>query len=168
VNRNMANAISEVSFERGYDPRDFALVAAGGQGAVHAGELARELHIPTIVIPKLASTFCAFGALATDLRHDYKRSFGYRLTGVNPEALEQLFGDMEAIGRADLAQEGVQPQEMLITRRLEMRYVGQIYEVPVDVTDLTLTSAALPEIQERLHRQHEKEYTYRHEDGVGE
>lgn len=168
VNRNMANAISEISLERGYDPRDFILVAAGGQGPVHAGDLARELSIPTVIVPKLASTFCAFGALATDLRHDYKRSFAFRLADLDAAALERTFREMEAAGHGDLAVEGVPREDVLVTRRLEMRYVGQIYEVPVDVSDLELTREALPEIQERLHRQHEKEYTYRHEAGVGE
>lgn len=169
VNRNMASAMSAISLERGYDPRDFVLVAAGGQGPVHAGELARELSIFTILIPKLASTFCAFGALATDLRHDYKRSFAFRLTEVDPQVLENVFHEMEETGYAELALEGVRREDALVTRRLEMRYVGQIYEVPVDVSDVSLTDGdVLPKIQERLHRQHEKEYTYRHETGVGE
>ncbi|MFN8593821.1 MAG: hydantoinase/oxoprolinase family protein [Thermomicrobiales bacterium] len=168
VNRNMANAIAEISLARGFDPRDFVLVAAGGQGAVHAGELARELSIPTVVVPKLASTFCAFGALVTDLRHDYKQSFGVRLSELDPSRLEGIFQEMEATGLADLAAEGVSRDEATIVRGLEMRYVGQIFEVPVDVTGLTLDSDVVPEIMERLHRQHEKEYTYRHESGVGE
>jgi N-methylhydantoinase A len=169
VNRNMANAMSAISLERGYDPRDFVLVAAGGQGPVHAGELARELTISTTMIPKLASTFCAFGALASDLRHDYKRSFAYRLTEVEPQNLENIFKEMEEIGYADLSLEGVGRDDTLMSRRLEMRYVGQIYEVPVDVTGLALNDAdAIAKIQEGLHRQHEKEYTYRHETGVGE
>jgi N-methylhydantoinase A len=168
VNRNMANAISEISLERGYDPRDFILVAAGGQGPVHAGELARELSIPTVIVPKLASTFCAFGALATDLRHDYKRSFAFRLSDFDYEALERAFQEMEETGYSELAVEGVPREDVLVTRRLDMRYVGQIYEVPVDVTDIKLTHDTIGEIQERLHRQHEKEYTYRHETGLGE
>ena len=168
VNRNMANAMSEISLERGYDPRDFVMVAAGGQGPVHAGELAHELTISTVIVPKLASTFCAFGALASDLRHDYKRSFAFRLNEVDPKVLENLFQEMEDTGYSDLALEGVDREDVLIARRLEMRYVGQIYEVPVDLTGLALTEDALPEIQERLHQQHKKEYTYRHETGVGE
>ena len=169
VNRTMANAMSAISLERGYDPRDFVMIAAGGQGPVHAGELARELSISTSLIPKLASTFCAFGALASDLRHDYKRSFAYRLSEVEPQNLEKVFNEMEENGYADLALEGVGRDETLISRRLEMRYVGQIYEVSVDVSDLSLADEdAVAKIQERLHRQHEKEYTYRHESGVGE
>ena len=168
VNHNMANAISEISLQRGYDPRDFVLVAAGGQGPVHAGELARALNIPRVIIPKLASTFCAFGALVTDLRHDYKRSFAFRLADLDLEPLERMFLEIEEEGYGELALEGIKSREALVTRSLEMRYVGQIYEVSVDVSDLKLTPDAVPEIQERLHQQHEKEYTYRHETGVGE
>ena len=170
VNRNMSNAMSAISLERGYDPRDFVMVAAGGQGAVHSGELARELSISTIIIPKLASTFCAFGALASDLRHDYKRSFAFRLTELDAGQLSTIFEEMEHTAHADLTLEGVEPDDMVTTRRLEMRYVGQIYEVPVDVSDLSLLNGdgAVPELLERLHQQHEKEYTYRHEAGAGE
>jgi N-methylhydantoinase A len=168
VNRNMANAIAEISLERGFDPREFVLIAAGGQGAVHAGELARELGIPTVVIPKLASTFCAFGALVTDLRHDYKQSFAMRFSELDPAQLEQVFREMEEAGYADLALEGVGRDDALVTRGLEMRYVGQIFEVSVDVSDLSLGPDVTAEIMERLHRQHEKEYTYRHETGLGE
>ena len=168
VNRNMAHAIAEVSLERGFDPREFVLVAAGGQGAVHAGELARELGIPVVVVPKMASTFCAFGALVTDLRHDYKRSFAERLSELDPERLKQVFREMEEAGFNDLAREGVGHEDALISRGLEMRYVGQIFEVLVDVTDLPMQPDVTPEILERLHRQHEKEYTYRHEAGLGE
>lgn len=169
VNRNMANTIAEISLERGFDPREFTLIAAGGQGAVHAGELARELGIPTVVIPKLASTFCAFGALVTDLRHDYKRSFAVRLSELDPSRLEQVFRDMEEVGYADLAVEGVRRADAQLSRELEMRYVGQIFEVVVDASDLRLDQpGVVVEILERLHRQHEKEYTYRHETALGE
>ena len=168
VNRTMASAISEISLERGYDPRDFTLVAAGGQGPLHAAELARELSIPKVIIPKFASTFCAFGALAADLRHDYKRSFTCRLTNLDIAALERTFREMERIGNAELELEGADPSEVSVVRRLEMRYAGQIYEVAVDVSSLELRDGVAPQIQELLHRQHEKEYTYRHEGGVGE
>jgi N-methylhydantoinase A len=168
VNRTMASAISEISLQRGYDPRDFTLVAAGGQGPLHAAELARELSIPKVIIPRFASTFCAFGALAADLRHDYKRSFTCRLTNLDVEALERTFREMERIGNSELALEGAEPSEVSMVRRLEMRYAGQIYEVAVDVSSLELSDDVAPQIQELLHRQHEKEYTYRHEGGVGE
>ena len=169
VNRNMANAMGEISLERGYDPRDFVMIAAGGQGPVHAAELARELNIGTVIIPRLASTFCAFGMLASDLRHDYKRSFAFRLPEVDFNSLGDLFREMEEIGRADLALEGVDSDEVFVTRRLEMRYIGQIYEVPVDVTEVSLKDGDVRgQIEEKLHQQHEKEFTYRHETGVGE
>jgi N-methylhydantoinase A len=159
VNHNMANAISAVSLERGYDTRQFTLVAAGGQGPVHAAELARDLNIPRVIVPKFASTFCAFGALATDLRHDYRRSFAARLADVDWEALRRVFEEMEAAGTDDLAEEGV--ADANIARSLDMRYVGQIYEVAVDVTGLPLEPQSLPRLQELLHRQHEKEFEYR-------
>jgi N-methylhydantoinase A len=169
VNRNMAGAISAVSLERGYDPRDFTMVAAGGQGPVHAGHLARELGIPMIIIPRYASTFCAFGALATDIRHDYKRSFAARLINLNAPELERVFQDMERLGYEELALEGVERDAIEVSRHLDMRYVGQVYEIPVEVSGLLLaTDGVRSELEERLHRQHEKEYTYRLESAVPE
>jgi len=168
VNHNMANAISEISLERGYDPRDFILVAAGGQGAVHAGELARELNIPRLIVPRFASTFCAFGALTTDVRHDYRRSFARRLRDADLGLLAGIFRDMEEAGYIDLALEGIGKGDVHVVRSLDMRYAGQVYEVAVDVTDVDLLRADVADIEERLHRQHEKEYTYRHPDGIGE
>jgi N-methylhydantoinase A len=168
VNRNMANAISEISLERGYDPRDFILVAAGGQGPVHAGELARELNIPRVIVPRFASTFCAFGALTTDVRHDYRRSFAYRLRDLDLEMLAGVLREMESAGYADLELEGIGRDDVAVLRSLDMRYAGQVYEVAVDVSDVDWSRERIGEIEERLHRQHEKEYTYRHEDGVGE
>ncbi len=168
VNRNMANSISEISLARGYDPRDFVAVAAGGQGAVHAGAIVGDLGISTIIIPKVASIFCAFGALVTDLRHDYKRSYGMRLDRLTPDHLEQTFRAMEETGREDLLSEGVTNDSMIVVRRLDMRYVGQIYEVPVDVSNLRLDNSAILEITERFHQQHKREYTYRLDNGLGE
>ena len=168
VNRNMANAISEVSLERGYDPRDFILVAAGGQGAVHACELARELAIPSVIIPRFASTFCAFGALTTDVRHDYRRSFAYRVRDIDLQLLASMLAEMEGVGYSDLALEGIDGEQVAVVRQLDMRYAGQVYEVQVDVSDLDWSHVQPDEIEELLHRQHEKEYTYRHEDGVAE
>jgi N-methylhydantoinase A len=168
VNRNMANAISEISLERGYDPRDFILVAAGGQGGVHAGELSRELTIPRVIVPRFASTFCAFGALTTDVRHDYRRSFAYRLSDLDLRSLAEVLRDMEQIGYADLASEGIEREQVVVLRQLEMRYAGQVYEVQVDVSSVDWSHVDRSEIGELLHRQHEKEYTYRHQDGIGE
>ena len=171
VNRNMANAISEISLERGYDPRNFCIVAAGGQGPLHAAELARELAIPTIIVPRFASTFCAFGALAADLRHDYKRSFTHRLADADVPALEGIFREMEAQGCDELEREGCERGQMKVDRRLEMRYAGQIFDVVVDVTDLPLdgdAADAADALQELLHREHERQYTYRLDDEPGD
>ena len=168
ANRSMARAISEISLERGYDPRDFVAVAAGGQGPVHAGAIVGDLGIRSIVVPKNASTFCAFGALVANIRHDYKKSHAARLGGLNAKSLEQDFREMEERGYTELALEGVSRDEVEIVRKLDMRYVDQVFEVSVDVSDLSLNENGLSELRERLDAQHEKEYTYRHEAGEGE
>jgi N-methylhydantoinase A len=168
VNRSMANAISEISLERGYDPREFVVVAAGGQGAVHAAAIVKDLEIGSIIVPKNASTFCAFGALVTSIRHDYRRSHAVRLSALDPAHLEQDFAAMEAKGYAEMAMEGVPRYQVRIARSLAMRYAEQIFEVAVDVTNLQLGAGCVPALREKLDAQHEKEYTYRHTSGDGE
>jgi N-methylhydantoinase A len=162
VNRNMADALSAVSLERGHDPRDFTMVVGGGQGPVHAAYLARELEIPIVVIPRHASTFCALGALVSDLRHDHRRSMPLRLDQADPSRIDAALSDLEALGLLDLDREDISPQAVDVHRSLEMRYLGQVFEIAVDASDLRFD---LPdcsaEMIERFHRAHEAEYGYR-------
>lgn len=168
VNRNMADAISEISLERGYDPREFTLVAAGGQGGIHACALARELSLSYILIPRFAGTFCAFGALVSDLRHDFRTTFATMLGELRSEALEATFQALERAGLEELRVEGAAAEAVLLKRQLDMRYSGQVYEVTVDVTGLALDESSQMTLLELLHKQHEREFTYRLDEGLGE
>ena len=135
---------------------------------MHAGELAKELSIPRVIVPRFASTFCAFGALTTDVRHDYRRSFAYRVGDFDLQLLAGILREMEEAGIADLAVEGIDRDRVSVVRQLDMRYAGQVYEIQVDVSDVDWSRVRRDEIEELLHRQHEKEYSYRHQDGIGE
>ncbi|MCB1435480.1 MAG: hydantoinase/oxoprolinase family protein, partial [Alphaproteobacteria bacterium] len=107
MNVNMGSAIREVSVERGYDPRDFPLVCAGGAGAIHAAMIGRELGIRTVLVPREVSILCAAGMLRTDLRHDLVRSFAVAFTpeDLKREALLAVLADLEAEGDALLSSE---------------------------------------------------------------
>ena len=169
VNHNMATGISEVLVERGYDPRDFALVVGGGAGALHAGRLAAELGIPTVMIPKVASAFCAFGEVVADLRHDYHASYTTRLADVDLVRLNDLFTGMEQEGRDELAEEGVAPDDIVVTRTVEMRYLGQVHECPVSIPASAVDEPMVSEIADLFHQRHELLYTYaERETGVPE
>ncbi|MGC6329007.1 hydantoinase/oxoprolinase family protein [Rhizorhabdus sp. FW153] len=158
ANANMTTALRLVSTNKGYDPRDFALMAFGGGGAMHAVALARELRVPKVIIPVNSAVFSAWGMLLTDLRRDYIRT---RLTPMVADALgqvRQVFADMVSAARADVADQA-NAATLEIEYRADLRYVGQEHTVgvafPLDAADPIGTAI------ETFHAAHEKRYTYR-------
>jgi N-methylhydantoinase A len=168
VNNNMARAISEVSVERGYDPRDFGLYVAGGCGPIHAWRLAQEIGVDRVFVPKVAPNFCAFGEVVADVRHDYTRTCPARLDEADPSVLARLFAEMEGEGAEALRAEGLDPARMEVVRKLEIRYVGQIYECTVTLARGELGRERLAEVGEAFHRVHEGLYGYAERDNLCE
>ncbi len=131
----MADAVRLISIRRGYDPRDFALVVFGGAGPLHGAALARELAIPTVLVPPNPGITSALGCLLVDIRHDLADDVPRRATDTaDPGALEAEFQKLEAEARERLAHEGVAEAQMSLQRKIEMRYLGQwrSLAVPVD------------------------------------
>jgi len=147
----MSLAVRAVSVERGYDPRDFALVAFGGAGPAHATMIARELHIPRVVVPRVPGHFSALGMLLADLRHDYVRTYYRPLLEADFDEIERIFGSMIEEGRALLATEGVAGVAMTFKRFLDVRYVGQEFSIPTPVGALEASTirASFDEIHDR-------------------
>ena len=163
MNVNMASAIREVSIERGYDPRDFPLVCAGGAGAIHAAMIARELGIGSVLVPREASILCAAGMLRTDLRHDLVRSWATPFTArdMDSEALLSLLRDLEAEAHALLRAEGVTEEDREFVYALDLRYVGQYHEVRVDeIPETALKSLDLETVTAMFHRSHDRMFGY--------
>ena len=158
---SMVNALKLVSVRRGYDPRDFVLIAFGGGGAMHAAALMRELRVKKVIIPTMPAVFSAWGMLMTDLRQDYIRTLIARTDLVAPEAMDAIFGEMEVLAARDLAGQGVAAERMLFQRFADMRYAGQEHTVKVPLPGGAITAAQLPEIDERFHRLHEHTFTFR-------
>ncbi len=158
---NMVNALKLVSVRRGYDPRDFILVAFGGGGAMHAGALMRELRVKKVIIPVQPAVFSAWGMLMTDLRQDYIRTLITRTDQVRPETLNAIFAEMEAEAAEDLAAQHVSPEDMVFQRFADMRYLGQEHTVKVPLPGGQITAESMPEINERFHQLHEHTYTFR-------
>jgi N-methylhydantoinase A len=158
---NMVNALKLVSVRRGYDPRDFVLVAFGGGGAMHAGALMRELRVKKVIIPVQPAVFSAWGMLMTDLRQDYIRTLITRTDQVRPETLNAIFAEMEAQAAEDLAAQHVSPDNMVFQRFADMRYLGQEHTVKVPLPGGKITAESMPEINERFHQLHEHTYTFR-------
>lgn len=160
VNRNMVDGISEVSIERGYDPRDFVMVSGGGAGAVHACALADEMEIPTVIVPKVASALCAFGQLVADAKHNYARSVLSNIEALEPARIDELFAAMEAEAGRDLSLgDGDRRNGLERRRTAEMRYVGQIHEVEVEMPE-DLASGGVEQLVAAFHERHETLYTY--------
>ena len=159
ANENMANAIRLVSIERGLDPRDFSLVAFGGAGPLHAGGIVEKMGMNRIVIPLYPGLCSAFGAALADFQVDKVWSTNYRSDSMDGDMIVQQFGELEAVARAELREEGFTAVPE-IRRSISMRYAGQNYEHDVALQD----GAVSPEILERafgeFHRLHEKLYGY--------
>ena len=132
VNANMERAIRAISLERGYDPRAFTLVPFGGAGPVHGCELAQELGIPRVLIPARPGILSALGVAIADVVKDYSRTVMLRGADLDRERLEEEFHGMEGLARAELELEGLPSDRMTARRFLDVRYVGQSFELTVD------------------------------------
>ena len=136
VNSNMERAIRAISLERGYDPREFTLIPFGGAGPMHACELAGELGIPRVLVPGHPGILSALGVAIADVVKDYSRTVMLRGDALDSERLEEEFHGMEQQARAELVDEGLNADSMTPRRFLDVRYVGQSFELTVDCPSL--------------------------------
>lgn len=164
VNANMRGALERVSIERGYDPRDFTMVAYGGAGGLHAPLLARELKVGKVIIPRAPGQFSAWGMLMTDLRHDFIRTQVMPCDETSLSRMNQIFAEMEATALEQFIAEGVSPEALLLEKLLDMRYLGQEHTVRTPVVVERLTADGLKVVQEQFHKLHEQAYSFKLED----
>ncbi|MFL6009032.1 MAG: hydantoinase/oxoprolinase family protein [Rubrobacteraceae bacterium] len=150
ANAEMVRALRVISVERGLDPREFALLAFGGAGGMHACSLAEELGIETVLVPRAGGVLSALGLAISDLRHDYVRPYLAPLAEVDAAEFEEKFEGMEK-----RASEELEAPEF--TRRADLRYTGQSFE-------LTVEADPLEKLEERFHAAHEQRYGYRMDD----
>lgn len=163
ANANMADAVRLISISRGYDPRDFALVAFGGAGALHGVALAKELAIPTVIVPPNPGVTSALGCLLVDIRHDLAQSYLMPVSQADAGDIEAKFAEMEIEARARLETEGVDAKDMVLQRAIDMMYEGQWRSLAVSV-GAPFTS--VDDAVEAFHRDHEREYAYRRDDAA--
>jgi N-methylhydantoinase A len=161
ANNNMINALKLVSLNRGYDPRDFTLVAFGGGGGMHAVALASELGMRKVVIPRAADVFSAWGMLMSDLRRDYFVTRLVPLVGANAGRVNELLGEVEGVARAQFEREGVEPGQVRFLRYGNLRYENQEHGVEVPLPEGALDADAVTEVEASFHTLYEREYTYR-------
>jgi N-methylhydantoinase A len=159
VNTTMAEGVRLVSVRRGVDPRHFALLAFGGASGLHATEIAHQLDLSRVIVPRVAAVLSAWGMLTTDLRFEVARTHIGDMRMLDGDAVKRLFAEMEAEGLERLRASFDGP--VRAARSVDMRYGEQVFEIAVPLDGVDWEAAdPLPQIVERFHRRHEELYTY--------
>ncbi len=156
INVKMEEAIKAVSSQRGYDIRDFTLVAFGGGGPMHAGRMALDLGIPWVLVPLTPGVHSALGLLMSDVKHDYVRSKLVGLDDLDLNQINHLFAQLIERAKADLHGEGFHDDEIKIEPYLDLRYAGQGYELTVPCPMPPLTTHGLVLMRGRFDTMHEQ------------
>ena len=164
VEQNLLQAVQEISSERGHDPRRFTLVATGGAGPMHGASVGRSLGCPRVYAPRLSGVFCALGMLHTDVRHDFMRVFLEPLETVGAQAVEQEFVALSDRGRQALRDDGFADDRARILREIDLRYVGQQYDVRVRLDGSEAFSAA--RARELFELRHQRLYGHVQPEGL--
>lgn len=157
ANANMCDALRLISVRRGYDPRDFALIAFGGAGALHSAYLAKEMNIPHVVVPEHPGVAAALGCLLVDVRHDLSKTYVADIANVEVDVIEKEFVIMEQEAIGLLEKENVAKEQMNLIRYVDMRYHGQWRSLSVTV-DRPINS--LTEAIEHFHNEHQRAYAF--------
>lgn len=158
ANSNMLRALRLVSAVRGYDPREYAIVAFGGAGPLHAGKLAEDLDIPTVVVPLSPGVTCALGLLVTDVRHDYMQTYLTPIVGGRMDELASLLSQMLERAQSDLRADGFSSDDSVFSIAADLRYRGQAYELTVSAPAGCIDEAWAAEMARRFHDQHQLTY----------
>ena len=160
ANANMADAIRLVSIMRGYDPRDFALIAFGGAGALHGAALAKDLAIPTVIVPPNPGVTSALGCLLVDIQHDITLVYLKDTATADRDDIESAFGGLEVEAHERLEKEGVAPEERVLQRSIDMRYAGQWRSISIPVPT---PFVSVDEVIDAFEAVHLREYNYKRE-----
>ncbi|MGF1519593.1 MAG: hydantoinase/oxoprolinase family protein [Nodosilinea sp.] len=168
VNNNMANAIRSRTIQKGQDPRQFALVAQGGAGPLHAAEVALSLGIPEVIVPRYPGITSAMGLLTTDLKHDLIQNEFVLSTAPNLDKLNADLRSLEDQVKAQLQADGFSDDQMTLQRFADCRYVGQGYELRALIPGGELAEATLQEVWQQFHELHTAEYGHAFPENVVE
>jgi len=163
VNENMAGALRLVSVQRGYDPRDFALVAFGGAGPMHANAVARIMGSFPVVIPPAPGLLCATGDLVADFRDEFARTFIRTTDSVSGDEVRGILDELGAEASGWLEREGIPEGDRRLAFNVDMRYYRQGYEIPVEIEPALLAGNGTTMLAERFNQLHEQFYGFRME-----
>jgi len=159
VSENMAGAARVHIVEKGRDPRRYAMVAMGGAGPLHAARVARKLGIREVVVPAASGAASALGFLAAPISYELARSYPMRIAEPNFDAVDTMLTEMEAEGRARLAEAGAE-SGITIQRKADMRLRGQMHEISVPLPDRSLSATNLPGVIDAFSAEYQRRYTH--------
>ena len=163
VNENMAGALRVVSVQRGHDPRDYALVAFGGAGPMHANAVARIMGSFPVLVPPAPGLLCATGDLVADFRNEFARTFIRTIDQVTGEELRAILEELGGEARDWLAREKIPPDRQRLVFDVDMRYYLQGYEIPVEIDPALLAGDGTAMLAERFNQLHEQLYRFKME-----
>ena len=166
TNAKIAGAVRVISIERGYHPKDFSILGFGGAGAFVAAEVARELGIPTTIIPPTPATFSAFGMLMADVVNDFGQTRIVPVDGDSIESVNEVFARLAELGAESLGADGIDRESWLFLPSAEMRYQGQEHTVNVPFASHTLAAADVPAVLEHFSAVHRQQYGHAMDDPV--
>ena len=155
---NMERAVRVITVERGRDPRDFALLAFGGAGPLHAGRLAERLKIKTIIVPEAAGVLSALGLLTADLVHHFVQTILKKAEELDLAHVNEIYAGMKAEGRRRLREDGLRDEQIYFAPSMDLRYRGQAYEINLTVSNHPLSEEDLKETCSRFHEEHQRIY----------
>jgi len=157
VNTNMSGLLQSMTVKRGYDPREFAMVAFGGAGPIHAAAIAKDLHIPTVIVPPSPGVFSAWGMLMADLRHDFGQTYIALVDTVNVDDINGLFRTLEGRVKELFSREHIPDKSIAISYELDLRYAGQEHTLSVSAPS-TLREEDKLVLNERFDDRHLRVY----------
>ena len=158
VNSNMLRAIKLVSVQKGYDPREFTLVAYGGAGGLHAGKMAEELEMPKVIVPYSPGTFSATGLVLSDIKADTVYTRLLTREQADPALLDDIYRKLDAQGTEKLEKQNVAPDRRLLIRSCDMRYFGQAFELSVPVPSGTISEKTICDMVDAFHEMHRRAF----------
>ncbi|HJS49687.1 MAG TPA: hydantoinase/oxoprolinase family protein, partial [Gaiellaceae bacterium] len=164
LSHSMVQSIEENSVRKGFDPRDFVLVAEGGAGPLWAAQIAIEVGTPQVLVPPHPGIAAAMGLLATDMVYEYVATTYQRLSKLDARALERRFEELEQLAMAQLREDGVPEDKIVVQRIAECRYLGQGYELRVDAPSGAIDDGWVESVRRDFHDTHEREYSRRFEE----
>lgn len=161
ANDNMINAIRLISVQRGYDTRDFALLAFGGAGPLHAAELARELHIPRVVVPPYPGLVSAFGILTVDIRHDHLRPILQRGKEIDAEKIRRIYAELTKVSWSTLEKESIDEDKRQLLCSADIRYFGQSAYMTIPATGNDIGAQEIGSMISTFEERYQREFGYK-------